>query len=151
MESFLTPYDLSNSGPEKLQFTPFVGGPKPGCADRLRLEIIKSHNFFCLRSYPSEFHIRTRLIKSFRTMWWCGKEKLHFTPVHTLRQMKRDKALIPPLRRVVAWPAFFRGRLRAFGKCTNGVAFSKGGPNLASVQLTLKKNSISHLFWCRSL
>ena len=34
-------------------------------------------------------------------------------------------------------PALFRGRLRAFGKCTNGVAFSKGRPNLASVRFTL--------------
>ena len=34
-------------------------------------------------------------------------------------------------------PALFRGRLNAFGKCTNGVAFSKGRPNLASVRLTL--------------
>ena len=36
-----------------------------------------------------------------------------------------------------AGPALFRGRLRAFGKCTNGVAFLKGRPNLASVRLTL--------------
>ena len=38
---------------------------------------------------------------------------------------------------VLAGPALFHGRLRAFGKCTNGVAFSKGRPNLASVRLTL--------------
>ena len=38
---------------------------------------------------------------------------------------------------VLAGPVLFRGRLRAFGKCTNGVAFSKGRPNLASVRLTL--------------
>ena len=38
---------------------------------------------------------------------------------------------------LLAGPALFRGRLRAFGKCTNGVAFSKGTPNLASVRLTL--------------
>ena len=37
----------------------------------------------------------------------------------------------------LAGPALFRGRLRAFGKCTNGVAFSKGRLNLASVRLTL--------------
>ena len=36
-----------------------------------------------------------------------------------------------------AGPALIRGRLTAFGKCTNGVALSKGGPNLASVRLTL--------------
>ena len=38
---------------------------------------------------------------------------------------------------VPAGPALFRGRLRAFGKCSNGVAFSKGRPNLASVRLTV--------------
>ena len=38
---------------------------------------------------------------------------------------------------LLAGPALFRGRLRAFGKCTNAVAFSKGRPNLASVRLTL--------------
>ena len=54
MDSFVTPYGLSNSGKEKLQFTLFGGGPKPGCSDRLRVGIIESHNFFCLRSYPGE-------------------------------------------------------------------------------------------------
>ena len=39
----------------------------------------------------------------------------------------------------LAGPALFRGRLRAFGKCINGVAFSKGRPNLASVRLTVKE------------
>ena len=29
----------------------------------------------------------------------------------------------------LAGPVLFHGRLRAFGKCTNGVAFSKGRPN----------------------
>ena len=38
---------------------------------------------------------------------------------------------------MIAGPALFCGRLRAFGKCTNGVAFLKGRPNLASVRLTL--------------
>ena len=37
----------------------------------------------------------------------------------------------------LAGPAVFRGRFRRFGKCTNGVALSKGTPNLASVRLTL--------------
>ena len=53
MDSFLTPYDLSNSSEEKLQFTPFWGGPMPGCSDGLRAGTIESHNFF-LRSYPVE-------------------------------------------------------------------------------------------------
>ena len=101
MESFLTPYGLSNSGQEKLQFTPFGGGRKPVCSDGLRAGTIESHNFFVLGPILVKFHSRTRLIESFRTifrMWWCGEEKLHFTPVHTLRQLKCDEELIPPLR-----------------------------------------------------
>ena len=54
MDSFVTPYGLSNSGEEKLQFTTFWDGPKPGCSDGLRASIIESHNFFCLTSYPGE-------------------------------------------------------------------------------------------------
>ena len=100
MDSFLTPYGLSNSGQEKLQFTPFWGGPKPVCSDGLRAETIESHNLFVLGFILVKFHIRTCVIESFPTIfwtWWCGEEKLHFTPVHTLRQLKRDEALIPPL------------------------------------------------------
>ena len=48
------------------------------------------------------------------------------TPTHTRRLID-----------ILAGPALFRGHLRAFGKCTNGVALSKGRPNLASVRLTL--------------
>ena len=126
-------------------------------------------------------------------LWWYAEEKLHFTQVHTLRQLKRDEALFPPFRRVIEFPARYRqipgrgflgvgkiwrlfnlrsasykrlythghththgythtrrliydkqdprysaeGLLRAFGKCTNCVAFSKGRPNLACVRLTL--------------
>ena len=36
---------------------------------------------------------------------------------------------------VLAGPAIFRGRLRAFGKCIDGVASSKGRLNLDCVQL----------------
>ena len=32
---------------------------------------------------------------------------------------------------ILAGPALFRRRLRAVGKCTDGVALSKGRPNLA--------------------
>ena len=111
MESFLTLYDLSNSGQEKLQFTPFGGGPKPVCSDGLRAGIIESHNFFVLGRILVKFHIRSRLFESFPTIfrtWWCGEEKLNFTPFHTLRQLKRDEALIPPLRRVVELGARYR-------------------------------------------
>ena len=95
MEGFLTPYGLPNSGEEKLQFTPFGGGPKQGCSDSLRTGTTETHNFFVLGFILVKFHIRTRLIESFpkifRTWWWC-EEKLHFIPVHTLRQLKRDEA-----------------------------------------------------------
>ena len=53
MESFLTPYGLSNSGQEKLQFTPFWGGPKLVCSDGLRAGTMESY-LFCLRSYHGE-------------------------------------------------------------------------------------------------
>ena len=45
MYSFQTPYGLSNSGQEKLQFTPFWGGHKPGCSDGLRAGIIEAITF----------------------------------------------------------------------------------------------------------
>ena len=48
MESFPTMYGFCNSGEEKLQFTPFGGGPKPACPDGVRAGIIESHNFFVL-------------------------------------------------------------------------------------------------------
>ena len=95
IDSFLTPYGLSNSGQEKLQFTPFCGGPQPGCSDGLCTGNIESHNFFVLGPILVKFRIRTRLIESFPTIfrtWWCSEEKLHFTPFHTLRQLKRDEA-----------------------------------------------------------
>ena len=66
----------------------------------LRAVIIESQNFFVLRCILVKFYIRTRLIESFPSTyrsWSCAEEKLHFTPVHTLRQLKRDKGLFPPL------------------------------------------------------
>ena len=110
MDSFVMSHGLSNSGEEKLQFTPFCGGPKPGCSSGLCTGTIESHNFFVLGPILVKFHIRTRLIESFRTIFWtwCGEEKLHFTPFHTLRQLKRDEALFPPLGRVVEFRARYR-------------------------------------------
>ena len=108
MKSFLTPYGLSNSGQEKLQFTPLWGGPKPVCSDGLRAGFIESHNFFVLGPILVKFHIRTRLIEGFPTIvrtWWCGEEKLHFTPFHALRRLKCDEAVFPPLGRVVEFRA----------------------------------------------
>ena len=111
MESFLTQYGLSSSGQEKLQFPPFWDGPKNVCSDGLRSGSVESHNFFVLGPILVKFHVRTDLIESFPTIfrtWRCGEEKLHFTPVHTLRQLKRDEALIPPLGRVVEFRARYR-------------------------------------------
>ena len=57
-------------------------------------------NFFVFRAIWVKFHIQTRLIESFPVtywLWWCAEEKWHFTPVHTLRQLKCDEALFPPL------------------------------------------------------
>ena len=95
MDSFLTPYGLSNSGQEKLQFPPFWCGPKPGCLGGFCTGTIENHNFFVLGPILVKFHIRTRLIGGFPTIfrtWWCGGEKSHFTPFHTLRPLKRDDA-----------------------------------------------------------
>ena len=112
MKSFQTPYGLSNSGQEKLQFTPFLGGPKSGCSYGLFTGAIESHNFFVLGPILVKFHIGTRPIESFRAMelssdwtWWCAEEKLHFTPFHTLRQLNRDEALFQPLGRVTEFRA----------------------------------------------
>ena len=134
MESFLTPCGFSSSGQGKLQFTLIWGGLKPLCSDGLRAGTIESHNFFVVGFILVKFHIRTQLIESFRTIfrtWWCGEEKLHFTPVHTLRQLKRDEALIPPFRRVIEFQAGLR-----LGKLHAGLG---GGPNLKSVGLTVEE------------
>ena len=77
MESFLTPYSLSNSGQEKLQFTPFLGGLKPVCSDGLRVGTIKSHNFICLRSYPGEISHSNSPNRQ------LSNELSYFTPVLT--------------------------------------------------------------------
>ena len=80
----------TNSGQEKWQFTPFSRCPKPGFSDSVRAGIIEGHNFLILCPILVKFHIQTGLIESFlRTyrFWWCGEGKLHFTPVHTLREL----------------------------------------------------------------
>ena len=83
--------------------------PSRVCSDGLRAGTIKCHNFFVLGPILVKFHIPTRLIESFPTIFGRGgapsEEKLHFTPVHTLRQLKGDEALFPPLRRVVRFRA----------------------------------------------
>ena len=110
-------------------------GVFPGQADKTTLvqELSKAITFFVLGPILVKFHIRTRLTKSFLTTyrsWKSAEEKSHFTPVHTLCQLKRDKALFPPFRRVVE---FKRGTVR---KLHAGLG---GGPNLDSVQLTVEE------------
>ena len=66
----------------------------------LRAGFMERRNFFVLRCIQVKFYIRTWLIESFPTIFqtsWCAEEKLHFTPVHTLRPLKRDEGLFPPL------------------------------------------------------
>ena len=131
MDSLLTPYGLLNSSEEKLQFTPFWGSLKLGCSDGLCTGTIESHNFFVLGPILVKFHIRTRLIESFLTTfrtWWCGEEKLHFTPFHTLRQLMCEEALFPPLGRVVE----FRTRYRKLPDASYG-----GRQNLETVRPTV--------------
>ena len=77
---------LLEFGQGKFEFTLIWGGLKPVCSDGLRAATIENHNFFVLGFILVKFHIRTRLIENFPTIfrtWWCGEEKLHFTPVHT--------------------------------------------------------------------
>ena len=74
----------------------FLGWSQAGQLRRPSCRIIESHNLFVFGPILVKFHIRTRQIESFPTTfrsWWCAKEKLHFTAVHTLRQLKRDEAL----------------------------------------------------------
>ena len=97
IESFLTTYGLSNCGEDKWEVHTFVWVVAGHC---LRAGIIESHNFFVLRRILVKFRIRTRLIGSFSSTYWswsCAEEKLHFTPGHTVPQLKRDEGLFPPL------------------------------------------------------
>ena len=56
---------MSNSGKEKWQFTPFLGGLKPVCSDGLRAGTMESHNFCVLGPILVKFHIQAQLIESF--------------------------------------------------------------------------------------
>ena len=94
--------------PRKVAVHTFLGWSQARMLRRPSYRNYRSHNLFVLGPILVKFHIRTRQIESFRTIfrtWWCGEEKLHFTPVHTLRQLKRDETLIPPLRRVIEFRA----------------------------------------------
>ena len=94
-------------------------------------ELSKAITFFVLSPILVKFHILTHLIESFPPIfrtWWCGEERLHFTPFHPLRQLKRDEGLFPPLWRVVEFRARYRQILvRRFW----------GGQNLETVSPTV--------------
>ena len=140
MDSFLTPYNLSNFRPRKVAVHTFLGWSQAGLLRRLCTGTIESHNFFVLRPILVKFHIPTRLIESFLMTYRsrrCAEEKLHFTPVHTLRQLKHDEALFQPLWRVVVSSEV---RLE---KCMQGWGV---GQIWTAYDSRLRKNSASHLF-----
>ena len=78
--------------------------------------------------------------------WNCSQQQLHFTPVHTLRQLKRDEALFPPIG---GWQSFKRGTVR---KLHAGWGV---GQICTACDSRLRKNSASHVFClvqtCRNL
>ena len=77
----------------------------PGQADKMAaVQELSKAVTFCLRSYPGEIshsNSAKRELSNNVSFSEVLPKKLHFTPVHTLRQLKRDEAQFPPLRRVV--------------------------------------------------
>ena len=101
------PYDLSNSSKEKLQFTPFWGGSKPGCSDGFHAGIMQSHNFFCLRSYPGEIsHSNSphEELSDISDMVMRRRKGALHTSSH-LTLIEGGRSTVPPLRRVVEFRA----------------------------------------------
>ena len=94
MDSFLTPYGLSNSGEEKLQFTPFKGDPKPGCSDGLCTGTIESHNFFVLGPILVKSHSNSpnRELSNDLSDVVVRRRNVALHTFHTLRQLNRDDA-----------------------------------------------------------
>ena len=72
IESFPTTVWLVKVSQRKVVVHTFLWVATGHC---LHAGIIKSHNFFVLHDIRVNFHIRTRLIKSFSTIywsWWCA-------------------------------------------------------------------------------
>ena len=143
MESFLTPYGLSNYGQEKLQFTPFWGGPKPVYSDGLCAGTIESHNFFVLgRSYPGEISHSNS----------ANRELSNDALLVMVRQRKVALHTSSHLTPTKAWQSAVsttsEGRRVSsevrLGNCTQvwGV-----GQIWRAWDSRLRKNSTSHLFW----
>ena len=142
MESFLTPYGLSNSSQEKWQVTPFGDGPKPVCSDGLRAEIIESHNFFCLRSYPGEISHSNSPERELSNdlsdvVVRCRKVALHTSSHLTPTEVWRSPDSTTAEGRSVS------SEVR-LGNCTQvwGV-----GQIWRAWDSRLRKNSTAHLFW----
>ena len=115
MDSFLTPYGLSNSGQEKFQFTPFWGGPKPGCSDGLRTGNIESHNFFVLGPILVKLHILTRLIESFPMvyeLWRCIVDLSRSPCLRTVQRKSFERSNFLVLRPVLLKNAYFNSANR---------------------------------------
>ena len=111
MESFLTPYGLSNSGQEKLQFSPFWGGPKPGCSDGLCAGTIESQNFFYLRSYPAEIshsNLPNRELSNDLSDVVVHQRKVALHTSSHFTQIEASQSAVPPLGRVVEFRARYR-------------------------------------------
>ena len=123
---------LGDFRPRKVAGHTFLGWSQAGLLRRPCAGTIEGHNFCVLGPILVKFHIQTRLIESFPTIfrtWWCGEEKLHFTPFHTLRQLNRDEALFPPLGRVLKFRAMYRQ--------TTGRLFCGGRQDLETVRPTV--------------
>ena len=111
MDSFLTPSGLSNSGKEKLHFTPFWGLPKPGCSNILCAGFIESHNFFCLRSYPGEIsHSNSPNLglSNDISVLVVRRRKVALHTISHLTPTEAWRSAFPPLRRVVEFRARYR-------------------------------------------
>ena len=96
IKSFPSTNDLSKCGKESGSSHLF--GVGPGEADKTTLvQELSKAIIFCLRSYPCKISHSNSANQelSYRSRW-CAEEKLHFTPGHTLRQLKRDEGLFPP-------------------------------------------------------
>ena len=100
MDSFLTPYGLSNSG--QVAVHTFLGWSQAGMLRRHLYRNYRKPELFCLRSYPAEIsHPNSPNQELSNDFSDVVVRRRKVAPVHTLRQLKRDEALFPPLGRVV--------------------------------------------------
>ena len=142
MESFLMPYSLSNSGKEKLQFTPFWVGPKPVCSDGLRAGTIESHNFFCLRSYPGEISHSNSPNRELSNDLSDVVVRRRKVALHTISHLTPTEAWRSPDS--TTWEGGSVSSEVRLGNCTQVWGVRQIWRAWDS---RLRKNSPSHLFW----